>query len=62
MEDRATAAAILVQTIITSSERLQTLLKQETENKQHQENPDGTTNFLKPWFEACLKMVSSTPR
>ena len=59
MEDQATAAAILVQTLISSDDRLRVLLQQQTQDNQHQENPEGTANFLKPWYAAMLKMVSS---
>ncbi len=63
MEDQMIAAAILVQTVITSDNRLRVLLRQQPRIKQHQEDPEAATaNFLKPWYAAMLKMVSQMPR
>jgi hypothetical protein len=52
MGENATAAAILVQAIFSSDERMQTLLRGQTVP-----GPGAAADFLKPWYVAALKMV-----
>jgi hypothetical protein len=59
MQDHEVAAAILVQTVITSDERLRRLLKDATQKGEVQQDFEGTARFLAPWYEAMLKMVTS---
>ena len=60
MEDHAVAAAILVQTVFSSDERMQTLLKGHT--VPGSAAPVATANFLKPWYAAMLRMVTDARR
>jgi hypothetical protein len=62
MEADEVAAAILVQTVFNSVERLRNLLKMETVKGPNDRGEEATANFLKPWYAAMLKMVSQTPR
>jgi len=48
------AAALLVQTIINSDGRMQTLLKDQAAS-----NPQAAAEFLKPWYQAMLAMIKS---
>jgi len=61
-EDRAVAAAILVQTIFNSDDRLNDLLKEKTKSGPEQQGAEATANFLKPWYMAMLKMITDTRR
>jgi hypothetical protein len=47
------AAAILVQTIFNSDERMQALLKEKAST------PQSAAELFKPWFQAMLMMVKS---
>ena len=57
-EDRAVAAAILVQTIFNSDDRLNDLLKEKTKSGPERQGAEATANFLKPWYTAMLKMIT----
>ncbi|MGA3294011.1 MAG: hypothetical protein ABSE45_08520 [Candidatus Acidiferrales bacterium] len=48
------AAALLVQTIFNSDERMQALLKD-----QAAKSPQAAAEFLKPWYQAALMMIKS---
>jgi hypothetical protein len=48
------AAAVLVQTLFNSNERMQALLKDQTVS-----NPQAAAEFLKPWYQAMLAMIKS---
>jgi hypothetical protein len=47
------AAALLVQTIVNSDVRIQTLLKEQASN------PQAAAEVLKPWYQAMLVMIKS---
>ena len=46
------AAALLVQTLFNSAERMQTL-------NQAASSPQAAAEFLKPWYQAMLMMIKS---
>jgi hypothetical protein len=48
------AAAVLVQTIFNSDERMLKLLKERTDS-----SPQAAAEFLKPWYQAMLIMIKS---
>jgi hypothetical protein len=48
------AAALLVQTIFNSNERMQRLLKDQTDS-----GPQVAAEFLKPWYQAMLMMIKT---
>ena len=48
------AAALLLQTIFNSDERMQRLLKDRTDA-----GPQAAAEFLKPWYQAMLMMIKS---
>ena len=48
------AAALFVQMIFDSDERMQTLLK-----NQGASNPQAAAEFLRPWYQAMLRMIKS---
>jgi hypothetical protein len=48
------AAALLVQTLFSSDERMQKLLKDQTDA-----SPHAAAEFLKPWYQAMLMMIKS---
>jgi hypothetical protein len=48
------AAALLVQTIFSSDERMLTLLKQQTAS-----SPQAVAEFLRPWYQAMLMMIKN---
>jgi hypothetical protein len=48
------AAAILVNTIMNSDERMLTLLKEQTSS-----GPQAVAEFLRPWYQATLMMIKS---
>jgi hypothetical protein len=48
------AAALLVQTIVNSDERIQALLKD-----QAGAGPQAAAEFLKPWYQAMLMMIKA---
>lgn len=58
MDDNKVAAAILVQIVFGSNPRLQTLLEEQTLNNPADKSQQATAEFLKPWYEAMLKMVT----
>ena len=48
------AAALLVQTIFSSDERMLTLLKEQTAS-----SPQAVAEFLRPWYQAMLMMIKN---
>jgi len=48
------AAALLVQTIFNSDERMLKLLKERSDS-----SPQAAAEFLKPWYQAMLMMIKS---
>ena len=46
------AAALFVQMIFNSDERMQTLLKDQSGS-----SPQAAAEFLKPWYQAMLLMI-----
>jgi hypothetical protein len=48
------AAALLLQTIFTSNEQMQALLRD-----QKALNPQSAAEFLKPWYQAMLTMIKT---
>jgi hypothetical protein len=48
------AAALLVQTIVNSDGRMQSLLKE-----QAAASPQAAAEFLKPWYQAMLLMIKA---
>jgi hypothetical protein len=48
------AAALLVQTVFNSNERMQKLLKDQMDS-----GPQVAAEFLKPWYQAMLMMIKT---
>jgi hypothetical protein len=48
------AAALLVQTIFTSNERMLTALKEQSTS-----SPQAAAEFLRPWYQAMLMMIKN---